>query len=192
MTRRLTKSGSPPPCPDRPPSAPSRRIETSSIRSPSQKSSAAELYPGSRAKTACDARHGRDVADRYAHAAERPHLGRESRAGNIVDRSRLSGWRRYKHDKSGKDIPAGAPQYTVKRLHLVDNDRGLIEGPGAIVKQQGYVVKINHMHPKTYTRLMQFANKWQTVPSVRSFFQTEALFSSVQDTRCVARQMQGK
>ena len=85
----------------------------------------------------------------------------------------------YKHDKSGKAVPAGAPQYTVKRLHLVDNDCGLIEGPGAIVKQ-GYAAKINHMHPKTYTRLMQFANKWQTDPSVKSFFQTEALFSSAQ------------
>jgi hypothetical protein len=82
----------------------------------------------------------------------------------------------YKTDKTAKNVPAGAPQFTVKRLHLVDNDCGLIEGPGGIVKQ-GYLGNINHMHPKTYVRLMQFADKWEHDPSVKAFFQTEALFS---------------
>ena len=85
----------------------------------------------------------------------------------------------FKTDKTGKNVPPGLPQFTVKRLHLVDNDCGLIEGPGSIVKQ-GYLGKINHMHPKTYVRLMQFASKWENDPSVKTFFQTEALFSSAQ------------
>jgi hypothetical protein len=85
----------------------------------------------------------------------------------------------YKTDKSDKDVPQGAPQFTVKRLHLVDNDCGLIEGPGSIVKQ-GYLSKVNHMHPKTYVRLMQFADKWERDPGVKAFFQTEALFSPAQ------------
>ena len=85
----------------------------------------------------------------------------------------------YKTDKSDKNVPPGAPQFTVKRLHLVDNDCGLIEGPGSIVKQ-GYLNNVNHMHPKTYVQLMQFADKWEHDPSVKTFFQTEALFSSAQ------------
>ncbi len=85
----------------------------------------------------------------------------------------------YKTSKSGKTVPPGLPQFTVKRVHLVDNDCGLIEGPGSFIKQ-GYLSKLNHMHPKTYVRLMQFANKWENDPSVTTFFQTEALFSSIQ------------
>ena len=38
----------------------------------------------------------------------------------------------YKTDKTAKNVPAGAPQFTVKRLHLVDNDCGLIERPGRV------------------------------------------------------------
>jgi hypothetical protein len=82
----------------------------------------------------------------------------------------------YKTGKSGKTVPPGTPQFTVKRLHLVDNDCGLIEGPGKVVKQ-GYLNSVDHMHPKTYLGLMQLANKWETDPSVKAFFQTEALFS---------------
>ncbi len=85
----------------------------------------------------------------------------------------------FRTDKTGKNVPPGLPQVTVKRLHLVDNDCGLIEGPGSIVKQ-GFLGKINHMHPKTYVRLMQLASKWANDPSVKTFFQTEALFSSAQ------------
>jgi hypothetical protein len=85
----------------------------------------------------------------------------------------------FKTDKSGKNLSPGLPQFTVKRLHLVDNDCGLIEGPGAFVKQ-GYVDKVDHMHPKTYVQLMQFANQWEHDPAVKTFFQTEALFSSAQ------------
>ncbi len=85
----------------------------------------------------------------------------------------------YKTDKTGKNVPPNLTQFTVKRVHLVDNDCGLIEGPGLFVKQ-GYLDKVSHMHPKTYVRLMQFANKWENDPSVKSFFQTEALFSSSQ------------
>jgi hypothetical protein len=85
----------------------------------------------------------------------------------------------FKTDKTGKNIISSLPQFTVKRLHLVDNDCGLIEGPGAIVKQ-GYLGKVNHMHPKTYVRLMQFASKWENDPSVKTFFETEALFSPAQ------------
>jgi hypothetical protein len=82
----------------------------------------------------------------------------------------------YKTGKSGKTVPTGMPQFTVKRLHLVDNDCGLIEGPRKVVKQ-GYLNRVDHMHPKTYLGLMQLANKWETDPSVKAFFQTEALFS---------------
>jgi hypothetical protein len=85
----------------------------------------------------------------------------------------------YKTAKSGKNVPPSQPQFTVKRLHLVDNDCGLIEGRGSFDKQ-GYLSKISHMHPKTYVRLMQFANKWENDPSVTAFFQSEALFSSTQ------------
>ncbi len=86
---------------------------------------------------------------------------------------------KYKSDKSDKNVLAGAPHFTVIKLHLVDNDCGLIEGPGAVVKQ-GYLSKVNHMHPKTYVRLMQFADKWEHDPNVKTFFQTEALFSPAQ------------
>jgi hypothetical protein len=86
---------------------------------------------------------------------------------------------KFKTDKTGKNVPSGLPQFTVKRLHLVDNDCGLIEGPGVIVKQ-GYLDRVNHLHPKTYSRLMQFASKWESDPSVKAFFQTEALFSPTQ------------
>jgi hypothetical protein len=85
----------------------------------------------------------------------------------------------YKTAKSAKTVPAGMPQFTVKRLHLVDNDCGLIEGPGKIVKHD-YLNRVNHMRPKTYAGLMQLANKWETDPSVKTFFQTEALFSARQ------------
>jgi hypothetical protein len=85
----------------------------------------------------------------------------------------------FRTDKTGKNVPSGLPQFTVKRLHLVDNDCGLIEGPGAIVKQ-GYLDRVNHLHPETYNRLMQFASKWESDPSVKAFFQTEALFSPAQ------------
>ena len=85
----------------------------------------------------------------------------------------------FRTDKTGKNVPPGLPQVTVKRLHLVDNDCGLIEGPGSIVKQ-GFLGKINHMHPKTYVRLMQLASKWANDPGVKTFFQTEALFPSAQ------------
>jgi hypothetical protein len=86
---------------------------------------------------------------------------------------------KFRTDKTGKNVPSGLPQFTVKRLHLVDNDCGLIEGPGAIVKQ-GYLDRVNHLDPKTYNRLMQFASKWEIDPSVKAFFQTEALFSPTQ------------
>ena len=82
----------------------------------------------------------------------------------------------FKTGKSDKKVPPGAPHFAVKRLHLVDNDCGLIEGPGKIVKQ-GYLNRVNHMHPKTYVGLMQLADKWESGPSVKTFFQTEALFS---------------
>ena len=76
----------------------------------------------------------------------------------------------YKTGQSAKNVPSGAPQFTVKRLHLVDNDCGLIEGQGKIVKE-GYLSRINHMHPKTYLGLMQLAHKWETDPSVKAFLQ---------------------
>lgn len=85
----------------------------------------------------------------------------------------------YKTRKSAKNIPPGLPQFTVQRLHLVDNDCGLIEGPGQFVKRD-YLGKVNHMHSKTYVRLMQLADKWENDPSVKAFFQSEALFSSGQ------------
>jgi len=85
----------------------------------------------------------------------------------------------FRTDKTGKNVPPGQPQFSVKRLHLVDNDCGLIEGPGLFVKQ-GLLDKLNHIHPKTYIKLMQFANEWEKDPSVKAFFRSEALFSSAQ------------
>ena len=82
----------------------------------------------------------------------------------------------YKTRKSAKKIPADLPQFTVQRLHLVDNDCGLMGGSGQFVKRD-YLGKLNHMHPRTYVRFMQFANKWENDPGVKAFFQTEALFS---------------
>ena len=73
-------------------------------------------------------------------------------------------------DKTGKNVPPGLPQVTVKRLHLVDNDCGLIEGPGSIVKQ-GFLGKINHMHPKTYVR-QQMGER----PERKNFFPNRSTF----------------
>jgi hypothetical protein len=100
-------------------------------------------------------------------------------SGNNIDSSDEFFYREGAAVKSVGDVdglPAGTPPMRIKRVHLSDNDCGLIEGPGAMVKG-GYLARIAHMHPQTYARLMQLADRWEKDPEVQAFFRTETLFS---------------
>jgi hypothetical protein len=111
------------------------------------------------------------LIDTLMRQSDRTSGGNISASAEVIYRDGTD----YKTRKSAKNVPADLPQFTVQRLHLVDNDCGLI-GSGQFVKRN-YLGKLNHMHPRTYVWLMQFASKWESDPSVKAFFQTEALFS---------------
>ena len=79
------------------------------------------------------------------------------------------------------DIPAGAPQVTVKKLTIKDTDAGLLNTN--LFEQKGYLSQIHHMHPGTYDGLQTFAQKWGEDATVKQFFHRECTFSNSQVAR---------
>ena len=70
---------------------------------------------------------------------------------------------------------------TVKKLIIVDTDAGLLNQN--VFEQKGYLNRISHMHPDTFARLVDFAQRWKTDPSVKGFFHEECTFSNSQLAR---------
>ena len=75
-----------------------------------------------------------------------------------------------KHSRKADNVPPGATQVSVKKLTIVDTDAGLLN-------------QICHLHPETYNRLVDFAQRWKTDPEVRAFFHQECIFSNGQLSR---------
>jgi hypothetical protein len=86
-----------------------------------------------------------------------------------------------KHTRKSDKVPAGATAVTVKELIIVDTDAGLLNQN--VFEQKGYLNRIAHMHPKTFARLVDFAQRWKTDPSVKVFFHEECTFSNSQLAR---------
>jgi hypothetical protein len=86
-----------------------------------------------------------------------------------------------KSARKAEDLPAGAPKVAVRKLTLVDTDAGLLNQN--VFEQKGYLTAISHLHPQTYERLLDFAQKWQTDPSVRAFFHEDCTFTDAQLAR---------
>jgi hypothetical protein len=85
------------------------------------------------------------------------------------------------HTRKADKVPAGATAVTVKNLIIVDTDAGLLNEN--VFDQKGYLNRISHMHPKTFERLVDFAQRWKTDPSVKAFFHEECAFSNAQVAR---------
>lgn len=85
------------------------------------------------------------------------------------------------HTRKADKVPAGAMAVTIKKLIIVDTDAGLLNQN--VFEQKGYLNRISHMHPKTFTRLIDFAQRWKTDPSVKAFFHEECTFSNAQLAR---------
>ena len=85
------------------------------------------------------------------------------------------------HTRKADKVPAGATAVTVKELIIVDTDAGLLNQN--VFEQKGYLNRIAHMHPKTFARLVDFAQRWKTDPSVKAFFHEECTFSNSQLAR---------
>ena len=79
------------------------------------------------------------------------------------------------------EIPAGAPQWIVKKLTIKDTDAGLLNTN--VFEQKGYLSRIHHLHPGTYDGLQTFAQKWSSDPTVKQFFHRECAFSNSQVAR---------
>jgi hypothetical protein len=86
-----------------------------------------------------------------------------------------------KNTRKADKVPAGAPAVTVKKLIIVDTDAGLLNQN--VFEQKGYLSRISHMHPDTFARLADFAQRWKTDPSVKGFFHEECTFSNSQLAR---------
>ncbi len=86
-----------------------------------------------------------------------------------------------KNTRKAENVPAGATPVTVKKLTIVDTDAGLLNQN--VFEQKGYLNRILHMHPKTFARLVDFAQRWKTDPSVKAFFHEECTFSNSQLAR---------
>jgi hypothetical protein len=86
-----------------------------------------------------------------------------------------------KNTRKADKVPAGAPAVTVKKLIIVDTDAGLLNQN--VFEQKGYLNRISHMHPDTFARLVDFAQRWKTDPSVKAFFHEECTFSKSQLAR---------
>ena len=86
-----------------------------------------------------------------------------------------------KNTRKADDVPSGATPVTVKKLIIVDTDAGLLNQN--VFEQKGYLSRISHMHPKTFARLVDFAQRWKADPSVKAFFHQECTFSNSQLTR---------
>jgi hypothetical protein len=85
------------------------------------------------------------------------------------------------HTRKADKVPQGAMAVTIKKLIIVDTDAGLLNQN--VFEQKGYLNRISHMHPKTFTRLIDFAQRWKTDPSVKAFFHEECTFSNAQLAR---------
>ena len=88
---------------------------------------------------------------------------------------------RIRNSRNADDLPAGAPKLAVRRLTLVDTDAGLLNQN--VFEQKGYLAAISHLHPETYQRLLDFADKWKTDPAVRAFFHEDCTFTNAQLAR---------
>jgi hypothetical protein len=86
-----------------------------------------------------------------------------------------------KNTRKADKVPAGATAVTVKKLIIVDTDAGLLNQN--VFEQKGYLNRISHMHPDTFARLVDFAQRWKTDPSVKGFFHEECTFSNSQLAR---------
>ena len=86
-----------------------------------------------------------------------------------------------KHSRKADDVPPGATQVSAKKLTIVDTDAGLLNQN--VFEQKGYLNQICHLHPETYNRLVDFAQRWKTDPKVRAFFHQECIFSNGQLSR---------
>jgi hypothetical protein len=86
-----------------------------------------------------------------------------------------------KNTRKADKVPAGATAVTVKKLIIVDTDAGLLNQN--VFEQKGYLNRISHMHPDTFARLADFAQRWKTDPSVKGFFHEECTFSNSQLAR---------
>jgi hypothetical protein len=86
-----------------------------------------------------------------------------------------------KNTRKADNAPAGATAVTVKKLIIVDTDAGLLNQN--VFEQKGYLNRISHMHPDTFARLVDFAQRWKTDPSVKGFFHEECTFSNSQLAR---------
>jgi hypothetical protein len=86
-----------------------------------------------------------------------------------------------KHSRKADNVPPGATQVSVKKLTIVDTDAGLVNQN--VFDQKGYLNQICHLHPDTYNRLLDFAQRWKTDPEVKAFFHQECTFSNGQLAR---------
>jgi hypothetical protein len=86
-----------------------------------------------------------------------------------------------KNTRKADTVPAGATAVTVKKLIIVDTDAGLLNQN--VFEQKGYLNRISHMPPDTFARLVDFAQRWKTDPSVKGFFHEECTFSNSQLAR---------
>jgi hypothetical protein len=86
-----------------------------------------------------------------------------------------------KHARKADGVPSGAKSITVKKLIIADNDAGLLNQN--VFEQKGYLNRISHMHPETFARLIDFAQRWKSDPSVKAFFHEECTFSNAQVAR---------
>jgi hypothetical protein len=86
-----------------------------------------------------------------------------------------------KHSRKADYVPPGATQVSVKKLTIVDTDAGLLNQN--VFEQKGYLNQICHLHPDTYNRLLDFAQRWKTDPEVKAFFHQECTFNNGQLAR---------
>ena len=86
-----------------------------------------------------------------------------------------------KHARKSDGVPSGAKSITVKKMIIADNDAGLLNQN--VFEQKGYLNRISHMHPETFARLIDFAQRWKSDPSVKAFFHQECTFSNTQVAR---------
>ncbi len=86
-----------------------------------------------------------------------------------------------KNTRKADKVPAGATAVTIKKLTIVDTDAGLLNQN--VFEQKGYLNRISHMHPDTFARLVDFAQRWKVDPSVKAFFHEECTFSNSQLAR---------
>jgi hypothetical protein len=112
-------------------------------------------------------------------------LGQSDRltGGNISDYNTiyyLDG-NHVKSSRKQEDVPPDSNKVTVKELTIVDTDAGLLNQN--VFEQKGYLNQICHMHPDTYERLIDFAKRWKTDPSVKMFFHQECVFTASQGAR---------